>query len=141
MKSQYGQLKIYDAWIPTNVVNSFYFKLMLDVIIAIGHEHKLAHSWSTYHQFQIKLLKYAKKEVLLIVNFYHEIWIKVRCTIIGDGRHLLRVVDCNEKLLMGYMYKGMYMICLSTNRLFNCNKILYIPYTQIIKAMLGSKTM
>ena len=105
MKSQYGQLKIYDAWIPTNVVNSFYFKLMLDVIIAIGHEHK----GSTYHQLQIKLLKYVKKEVQLIVNFYHEIWIKVRCTIIGDGRHLLRVVDCNEKLLMGYMYKGMYV--------------------------------
>ena len=30
----------YDACIPTNVVNSFYFKSMLDAISVIGHEYK-----------------------------------------------------------------------------------------------------
>ena len=30
----------YDACIPTNIVNSFYFKLMLDAISAIGPGYK-----------------------------------------------------------------------------------------------------
>ena len=30
----------YDACIPTNVVNSFYFKSMLDAISVIGHGYE-----------------------------------------------------------------------------------------------------
>ena len=71
----------YDACIPTNVVNSFYFKPMLDVIFAIGLRYK----GPNYHQLQVNILKDAKKEVQLIVNSYRVIWAKVGCTIMGDG--------------------------------------------------------
>ena len=60
MESGYGGWKIlYDACIPTNVVNSFYFKLMLDAISAIGLRYK----GPNYHQLRVNLLKDAKKEV------------------------------------------------------------------------------
>ena len=71
----------YDACIPTNDVNSFYFKSMLDVIFAIGPRYK----GPNYHQMQVNLLKDAKNEVQLLVDSYHEIWAKVGCTIMDDG--------------------------------------------------------
>ena len=49
----------YDACIPTNVVNSFYFKSMLDVISTICPEYK----GPNYHQLRANILKDAKKKV------------------------------------------------------------------------------
>ena len=49
----------YDACIPTNAVNSFYFKPMLDAISAISPRYK----GPNYHQLQVNLLKDAKKKV------------------------------------------------------------------------------
>ena len=72
----------YDADIPINVVNSFYFKPMLDVISAIGPGYKSPN----YHQLWVNLLKDAKKEVRLLVDSYHAIWAKVGRTIMGDGQ-------------------------------------------------------
>ena len=60
---------------------SFYFKLMLDVIFAIGPGYK----GPNYHQLRVNLLKDAKKEVQLLVDSYRAIWAKVGCTIMGDG--------------------------------------------------------
>ncbi|XP_010664906.1 uncharacterized protein LOC100852940 [Vitis vinifera] len=71
----------YDACIPTNVANSFYFKPMLNVISTIGPGYK----GPNYHQLRVNLLKDAKKEVQLLVDSYHAIWAKVGCTIMGDG--------------------------------------------------------
>ena len=71
----------YDACILTNVVNSFYFKSMLDVISAIGSGYK----GPNYHQLWVNLLKDANKEVRLFVDSYCAIWEKVGYTIIGDG--------------------------------------------------------
>eukprot|EP00261_Vitis_vinifera_P020257 XP_010651036.1 PREDICTED: uncharacterized protein LOC104879551 [Vitis vinifera] len=71
----------YDACIPTNAVNSFYFKPMLDAISAIGPGYK----GPNYYQLRINLLKDAKKEVQLLVDSYRAIWAKVGCTIMGDG--------------------------------------------------------
>ncbi|RVW83736.1 hypothetical protein CK203_045961 [Vitis vinifera] len=71
----------YDACIPTNVVHSFYFKPMLDAISTICLRYK----GPNYHQLRVNLLKDAKKEVQLLVDFYHAIWAKVGCTIMGDG--------------------------------------------------------
>ena len=71
----------YDACIPTNVVNSFYFKPMLDAIVAIGPGYK----GPSYYQLRVNLLKDAKKEVQLLVDSYCEAWPKVGCTIMGDG--------------------------------------------------------
>nr|CAN82212.1 hypothetical protein VITISV_027553 [Vitis vinifera] len=59
----------YDACIPTNAVNSFHFKSMLNVISAIGPGYK----GLNYHQLWVNLLKDAKKEVQLLVNSYHAI--------------------------------------------------------------------
>ena len=71
----------YDTCIPTNAMNSFYFKLMLDVISAISPRYK----GSNYHQLWVNLLKDAKKEVHLLVDSYRAIWAKVGCTLMGDG--------------------------------------------------------
>ena len=49
----------YDACIPANIVNSFYFKPMLDAISAIA----LGYRGLNYHQLHINLLNHAKKEV------------------------------------------------------------------------------
>ena len=46
---------------------------------------------------------------------------------------LLHIVDCDERPLMGYVYEGMYKVRLGIKKLFNYNKILYKPYTEIIK--------
>nr|CAN67153.1 hypothetical protein VITISV_038391 [Vitis vinifera] len=48
----------YDACIPINAVNSFYFKPMLDAISVIGPAYK----GPNYHQLRVNLLKDAKKE-------------------------------------------------------------------------------
>ena len=71
----------YDACIPTNVVNSFYFKPMLDVISAIA----LGYKGPNYHQLQVNLLKDAKNKVQLLVDSYRVIRAKVGCTIMDDG--------------------------------------------------------
>ena len=46
---------------------------------------------------------------------------------------LLRIVDCDERSSMGYVYEDMYKIHLGIKKLFNYNKILYKPYTKFIK--------
>ena len=71
----------YDVYIPTNVVNSFYFKLILDAISAIGPRYKDPN----YDQLWVNLLKDVKKDVQLLVNSYCELQAKVRRTIMGDG--------------------------------------------------------
>ena len=58
----------YDACIPTNAMNSFYFKPMLDAISAIGPGYK----GLTYYQLRVNLLKDAKKEVQLLVDSYRD---------------------------------------------------------------------
>ena len=49
----------YNACIPTNAVNSFYFKPILDAISTIDPGYK----GPNYHQLWVNLLKNAKKEV------------------------------------------------------------------------------
>ena len=75
-------------------MNSFYFKPMLDVVAAIGPGYK----GPTYYQLRVNLLKDVKKEVQLLVNFYREAWVKVRCTIMGDGW-----TDNRQRTLINFM--------------------------------------
>ena len=84
----------YDACIPTNVVNSFYFKSMLDAISAISPRYK----GPNYHQLQVNLLKDAKKEVHLLVDSYRAIWAKVGCTLMGDGQK-----DNGQRTLINFL--------------------------------------
>ena len=60
---------LYDACIPTNVVNSLYFKPMLDVISVIGPRYK----GPNYYQLWVNLLMDAKKEVQLLMDSYRVI--------------------------------------------------------------------
>ena len=69
----------YDAFIPINAVNFFYFKPILDAIAAINPKYK----GPSYHQFQVNLLKDDKKEVQLLVHSYPKVWARVGCTIMG----------------------------------------------------------
>ncbi|KAL6335920.1 hypothetical protein AAG906_003545 [Vitis piasezkii] len=46
---------------------------------------------------------------------------------------LLRIVDCDERPSIGYVYEGMYRVCLGIKKLFNYNERLYKPFTDIIK--------
>ena len=71
----------YDACIPTNAVNSFYFTPMLNVIATICPIYK----GLTYYQLRVNLLKDAKKKVQLLVDSYREPWAKIGCTIVGNG--------------------------------------------------------
>ena len=84
----------YDACIPTNAVNSFYFKPMLDAIAAISPGYK----GPTCYQLRVNLLNDAKKEVQLLVNSYREAWVKVWCTIMGDGW-----TDNRQRSLINFM--------------------------------------
>ena len=47
--------------------------------------------------------------------------------------HLLCIVNCDERPLMGYVYEGIYRARFGIKRLFKDKKRLYKPYTQIIK--------
>ena len=84
----------YDACIPTNVVNSFYFKPILDVIVAVV----LGYKGPTYYQLRINLLKKSKKEVQLLVDSYREIWTKVGCIIMNDGW-----IDNRQRTLINFL--------------------------------------
>ena len=58
----------YNVCIPINTMNFFYFKPMLDVIVAFGLGYvQLTITW------ELNLLKDVKKEVWLLVISYHEI--------------------------------------------------------------------
>ena len=46
---------------------------------------------------------------------------------------LLRIVDCDERHSMGYVYESMYRVHLGIKKLFNYNKRLHKPYIEIIK--------
>ena len=84
----------YDACIPANVVNSFYFKPMLDTIATIGSGYK----GPTYYQLRVNLLKDAKNGVQLLVDSYLEAWAKFGFTIMGDGW-----TDNRQRTLINFM--------------------------------------
>ncbi|RVW82991.1 hypothetical protein CK203_042524 [Vitis vinifera] len=75
----------YDACIPTNAVNSFHFKPMLNAISPFGPGYK----GPNYHQLWVNLLKDAKKEVQLLVTL-----------IIQFGQKLDNVKDANNLFLL-----------------------------------------
>ena len=84
----------YEACIPTNAVNSFYFKPMLDLISTIGPGYK----GPIFYQLLVNLLKDVKKEVQLPMDSNQEAWVKVGCTIMGDGW-----TDNRKRTLINFM--------------------------------------
>ena len=67
---------------------------MLDVMSAIS----LGYKGPNYHKLRVNILKNAKKEVQLLVDSYHPIWAKVRCTIMGDGW-----IDYRQRTLINFL--------------------------------------
>ncbi|RVW22033.1 hypothetical protein CK203_105179 [Vitis vinifera] len=69
--------------------------------------------------------------IILDNRFWNDCLIVVN--LMSPLMRLLRIVDCDERPSMGYVYEGMYRVRLGIKKLFNYNKRLYKPYTEIIK--------
>ena len=69
--------------------------------------------------------------IILDHKFWNDCFIVVK--LMASLVRLLRIVDCDERPSMGYVYEGMYRVRLGIKKLFNHNKRLYKPYTNIIK--------
>ena len=69
--------------------------------------------------------------IILDQKFWNDCFIVVK--LMAPLVHLLRIVDCDERPSMRYVYEGMYRTRLGIKKLFNHNKRLYKPYTNIIK--------
>ena len=82
-----------------------------------------------------KYLKDNKCRVVVSIILDHKFWndcfivVKLMAPLV----RLLRIVDCDKRPSMGYVYEGMYRVRLDIKKLFNHNKRLYKPYTNIIK--------
>ena len=69
--------------------------------------------------------------IILDHKFWNDCFIIVK--LMAPLVRLLRIVDGDERPSMGYVYEGMYRAHLGIKKLFNHNKRLYKPYTNIIK--------
>ena len=69
--------------------------------------------------------------IILDHKFWNDCFIVVK--LMAPLVCLLRIVDYDERPSMGYVYEGMYRVRLGIKKLFNPNKKLYKPYTNIIK--------
>lgn len=72
---------MYDACIPFNAINSYYFQLVLDAVAAIGPRYKPP----TYIDIRTHLLRASVKEVQLFVESFRSFWADTGCTIMADG--------------------------------------------------------
>ena len=71
--------------------------------------------------------------IILDNRFWNDCLIVVN--LMSSIMRLLRIVDCDERPSMRYVYEGMYRACLGIKKLFNHNKRLCKPYTKIIKQL------
>eukprot|EP00261_Vitis_vinifera_P037688 XP_019078931.1 PREDICTED: uncharacterized protein LOC100242519 [Vitis vinifera] len=69
--------------------------------------------------------------IILDNRFWNDCLIVVN--LMSPLMRLLRIVDCDERPSMEYVYEGMYRVRLGIKKLFNYNERLYEPYTEIIK--------
>ena len=69
--------------------------------------------------------------IILDNRFWNDCLIVVN--LMSPLMRLLHIVDYDERPSMGYVYEGIYRVCLGIKKLFNYNKRLYKPYTKIIK--------
>ncbi|MCL7043806.1 hypothetical protein MKW94_016597 [Papaver nudicaule] len=88
---------MYDACIPLNAVNSYYFQPMLDAVAAVG----LGYKAPSYYDLRTNLLRAHVREVQLFVESFRKFWADTGCTIMADGwkdtsnRSLINfLVDC-----------------------------------------------
>ena len=98
------------------------------------HKHDLQALMTSKFFVDSRYSKDNKRRVMVSIILDHKFWngcfivVKLMAPLV----RLLRIIDCNERPSMGYVYEGMYRACLSIKKLFNRNKRLYKPYTNII---------
>ena len=99
------------------------------------HKHDLQALVTSKFFVDSRYSKYNKISVVVSIILDHKSWndcfivVKLMALLV----RLLCIVDCDERPLMGYVYKGMYRTHLGIKKIFNHNKRLYKPYTNIIK--------
>ena len=99
------------------------------------HKHDLQALVTSKFFVDSRYSKYNKISVVVSIILDHKSWndcfivVKLMALLV----RLLCIVDCDERPLMGYVYKGMYRTRLGIKKIFNHNKRLYKPYTNIIK--------
>ena len=99
------------------------------------HKHDLQALLTSKFVVDFRYSKDNKSKVAIFIILDNRFWndCLIVVNLMSPLIRLLHIVDCDERPLMGYVYEGMYKVRLGIKKLFNYNKILYKPYTEIIK--------
>ncbi|CAI9102820.1 OLC1v1001165C1 [Oldenlandia corymbosa var. corymbosa] len=105
------------------------------IALKILYDHRVhLESLVLSQEYKVKELKHQKgkdvKETVLNEKFWNNCLVTVK--IMGPLMRLLRICDCDERSSLGYVYDGLWRAINAIKNLFNNNKKLYEPYTQII---------
>ncbi|XP_020268882.1 uncharacterized protein LOC109844304 isoform X2 [Asparagus officinalis] len=85
---------LYDAGIPLNAANSYYFQKMADAIAAVGPGYKMP----SYHSLRAKLLNKCGHEVGQVCKEIRKSWEATGCTVMVD-----RWVDRNSQVVLNFL--------------------------------------
>ena len=82
-----------------------------------------------------RLTRELKAKVVVSIILNNSFWddINVIVKISSPLIRLLRIVDSDQRPVIGYVYEGMYRAQLGIKKIFQMRKHLYKPYTLIIK--------
>ncbi|RVW28547.1 hypothetical protein CK203_100575 [Vitis vinifera] len=99
------------------------------------HKHDLQALVTSKFFVDYRYSKDNKSEVAVSIILDNIFWndCLIVVNLMSPLMRLLRIVDCDETPSMRYVYEGMYRVRLGIKKLFNYNKRLYKPYTEIIK--------
>ena len=109
------------------------------IFIALGSltEHKYDLQALVTCKFYVELIyaKDKKAKAMLKIILYNQFWndCHVIVHIVLPLIHLLRIVDSDEKPVIGYVYDGMYSAIDGIKKNFKDKKRLWEPYVNIIK--------
>ncbi|KAL0399908.1 UNVERIFIED_CONTAM: hypothetical protein Sradi_2334100 [Sesamum radiatum] len=124
----------YDTCIPINACNSRYFQRMFDATLAIGPGYKVLVTCKEFVDSRLARERKTKEVIAIVLNnkFWNDCLIIVK--VMEPLMHLLKIVDGDKKLSIGYVYEGIYRARKGIKNLFKNKKRLYKPYTTIIKS-------
>ncbi|RVW33402.1 hypothetical protein CK203_094265 [Vitis vinifera] len=99
------------------------------------HKHDLQALMTSKFFVDSRYSKDNKSKVAISIILDNRFWndCLIVVNLMSPLMRLLHIDDCDERPSMGYVYEGMYRVRLGIKKLFNYNKRLYKPYTEIIK--------
>ncbi|XP_050259849.1 uncharacterized protein LOC126704904 [Quercus robur] len=99
------------------------------------HKHDLQALVTSKFFVDNRLARESKEKEAVSIILDNSFWddINVLVKISSPLICLLRIVDSNQRLAIGYVYEGMYRARLGIKKIFRMRKHLYKPYTSIIK--------